>query len=175
MYPTLLRPEIVREETPLLAPFLLQQEGLIVDILAERLGEPVTAHMLSQTTDELGFIRRALIRTAGLPLYFVTTVISRIPKTRALLQTLRKEPDLPFGEALKRHGLFHHKGEPLVTRTRYLDDYRKLFEDPRSAATELWERSYAIITKDGKRIAGVTEIFSPRLEDRLRQTPERKG
>lgn len=164
-------PERVREETSL-APLLLQTEGLITDLLAERLGKPVTATKLEQRFDELGFVRKSLIRANGFPLYIAVTVIGKVARMRSLIRTLQEHPSMRFGEALKKHRLYDHKTAPAIRRTHLIPAFQKLF-DVGADVTETWERTYAIVSPKSKRIAGVTEIFSPRLETWLREHPER--
>lgn len=162
--------DVVREETGL-APFLLQTEGLITDLLAEKLKKTVTAEVIEHKTDELGFVRKSVIRADGFPVYMAVTVVGPSPRTRALIRTLKKTPTMLFGEALKRHRLFHHKTEPSVQRVTLIPEFQQLIEVPPDQVNA-WERSYAIVTPKGKRIAGVTEIFSPKFETWLREHPE---
>ena len=164
-------PELVREQTAL-APLLVQTEGLIVSLLTELLGTPVTVRPLTQELNTIGFIRKTLLETADLPLYLAVTIVRRLPETRALIATMRKHPTMPFGTVLGNHGLFGHKSSLSIRRAVYLPEYQALFETD-GDVTEVWERSYAIVSPKNKRIIGVTEIFSPRLEAWLREHPER--
>lgn len=158
--------ERVRAET-VLAPLLLQTEGLLVRQLGALLGVQITAQILKQELERGGLSRHVLIRADEFPLYLAVTFVRRLPQTRRLIQTMRREPTLPLGLALERHRLFGRKLPPSIRRSTILSDYQELFGTTDTAATT-WERTYTIITPRGTRIAGVTEIFSPRLEERLR-------
>lgn len=164
-------PERVREETSL-APLLLQTEGLITDLLAERLGKPVTARSLEQRFDVIGFVRKSLLRANGFPLYIAVTVIGNIARRRNLTRALQEHPTMLLGEVLKKHRLYGHKTAPEIRRTHLTPTFQKLLEVD-ADATETWERTYAIVSPKNKRIAGVTEIFHPRLEAWLREHSDR--
>jgi hypothetical protein len=58
---------------------------------------------------------------------------------------------------------YHHKTPPTIRRSEYLPAYRALF-GANGETSHIWERTYAIVSPKGKKIAGVTEIFSPKLE-----------
>lgn len=163
-------------EPPSLAPVLRQMEGLLTDFLAERLRRPVTTKVLDIRRDPIGLIRHSVVSVGDVPAYFAATVIWKMPRTRALMRTLRQEPALLFGEALRRHGLFARKGLPSISQVEFLPDYQRLFGI--GGNTSLWSRSYPIFDKRGKRIAGITEIFSPKLEALLAKAsarPESRG
>lgn len=167
----LVAPERVREETAL-APFLLQTEGLITDLFAERLGKPITARSLEQRFDTIGFVRKSLIRANSFPLYIAVTVIGKVARRRNLIRALQERPTMLLGETLKKHRLYGHKTAPEIRRTHLVPEFQKLLEVG-ADVTETWERTYAIVSPKNKRVAGVTEIFSPRLEARLREHPDR--
>lgn len=160
-------PDRVREQTAL-APLLVQTEELIVDLLARLLGKPVTVRPLTQGRNDVGLIRKTLLTTADLPLYLAVTVVRRLPETRALVATMQRSPTMPFGTALGKHGLFGHKAGLSIRHAAYLPEYQELFGTDGDVRA-VWTRSYAIISPKHKRIAGVTEIFSPKLEAALRE------
>lgn len=161
-------PDDVREQTAL-APALLQTAGFIVDLLAERLRQPLSVKVLRHEMEPLGLVREGLISAGDTPLYLATTVVFPLRGTRKLMQTLKKNPRMLFGEALKKHRLYHHKTPPTIRRSEYFPRYRELFGADGNI-THLWERTYAVVNPRGKRIAGVTEIFSPKLEELLAKT-----
>lgn len=166
-------PQVVREETPL-APFLLQTTGFIVDLLKERLGMPLSVKVLRHEMEPIGLVREGLVSAGNTPLYRATTVVYRLRGTQKLIQTLKANPAMFFGAALKKHRLYHHKTTPEIRHSEYLPEYRELFGTDGNV-TEIWERTYAVVTPHGKRIAGVTEIFSPKLEELLREAPSANG
>ena len=166
--------EVAPEDVPaqtVLAPLLLQTEGFIVDILSRILGQPVRVEILKQGLERVGLIRRAVLRTDDLPLYLAVTVVRRQPGTVNLIRTMRRNPSLPFGEALRKHRLFRCRADVSIRRTTCLPSYRALFSTEASATA--WERTFAIVTPRGKKIAGVTEIFSPKLEALLKASAEK--
>ncbi|TSC72152.1 MAG: hypothetical protein G01um101438_655 [Parcubacteria group bacterium Gr01-1014_38] len=160
-------PDRVREETAL-APLLLQTQGLIVDLLKERLGMPLSVKVLRHEIAPIGLVREGLMSADDIPLYLATTVIFRLRETQKLIQTLKVNPQMFFGDALKKHHLYHHKTPPTIRRSVYLPAYRALF-GANGETSHVWERTYAIVTPKGKKIAGVTEIFSPKLEALLKE------
>lgn len=167
---TTIAPELVPEQTAL-APLLLQTEGFVVDVLTRVLGRPVRVEILKQGLERVGLIRQAVLRTDDLPLYLAVTVVRRQPGTVKLIRTMRRYPTLPFGEALKKHRMFHHRADVSVRRTTCLPNYQALFGAEASAT--VWERTFAVVTPRGKKIAGVTEIFSPKLEVLLQESAAR--
>lgn len=162
-------PDQVREETPL-APLLLETKVLTTDVLAARLGKPVSTTTLEKRMDRhLGFVRHSLLRAEAFPLYLAVTVIVRRPETQALIRDLRQKQVPLLGAVLKKHGLYGRKTSPSIQRTPLLPKYRELLGlDPDVAET--WERTYAILSPANWKVAGVTEIFSPKLEEFLRTT-----
>lgn len=158
--------EQIQAETAL-APLLLQTTGLIVDLLRERLGTPLSVKVLRHEMERFGLVREGLVSASDFPLYLATTVVYRLRETRKLIQTLKANSTMFFGDALKKHGLYHHKTPPTVRCSPYLPAYRALFGAD-GETTQVWERTYAIVNPKGKKIAGVTEIFSPRLETWMR-------
>lgn len=164
---TVVAPERVREETAL-APLLLQTTGLIVDLLRERLGTPLSVRVLRHEMEPFGLVREGLVSARDFPLYLATTVVYRLRGTQKLIQTLKANPTMFLGDALQKHRLYHHKTPPTIRRSEYLPAYRELF-GTNGETTHVWERTYAIVSPKGKKIAGVTEIFSPRLETWLRE------
>ncbi len=161
--------EEVREETPL-APMLLQTEGLITDLLGERLHRTVTSTTVEKRMDRIGFVRRSLVSANGTPLYLAVTVVTRGPWTQPLARELRKEHPPLFGNLLKQRHLFHHKTTPMVQRVQLTPDVRAVLQLG-DDVERVWERTYAILTPKNKKVAGVTEIFSPKLEALLRASP----
>lgn len=149
-----------------LAPLLLQIDGLITEVLSKILGTEIRPHILEHRLERGHFTRRSVLYGGDLPLYVATTVIPRARRTKNLIRDLRRHPETTFGMCLKAHRLFHHKGEPTVREVTTIPEYYALFGAPPGSI--LWERSYAIITPRGDRIAGVTELFNPKLEDLLR-------
>lgn len=162
-------PEAVREET-LLAPLLLQTEELITDLLTQRLRQKISSTTLGERKERIGVVRKSLVSAEGTPVYLAVTVITNGPWTNVLRRELKEVPPPLFGEVLKRHGLFGHKIPPTIGRTTLAPEHRALFGADASAE-EVWERTYAILTPKNVKVAGVTEIFSPKLEELLRQSP----
>lgn len=158
-------PDSLREQTSL-APFLLQTTGFIVDLLTARLGTPLSVKVLRHEMEPIGLVREGLVSAGDTPLYRATTVVFPLRGTQKLIQTLKANPAMFFGDALKKHRLYHHKTTPEVRRTTFFPEYRELFRTD-GTATHVWERTYAVVTPRGKKIAGVTEIFSPKLEELL--------
>lgn len=155
-------PERVREETAL-APLLLQTEELTVAVLADRLKQPVTVKLVKQAFERGGLRRRTLLQAADLPLLLAVTYVRPLPETRGFIRTLQRTPTMPLGEALRTHRLFGKKSAVEIRRTPCPPDYRALFGVDDSA-TSVWERTYAILSPKGRQVAGITEIFSPKLE-----------
>ena len=160
-------PDRVREQTAL-APLLEQTEGLIVDLLTGLLKVPITVRPLSQQRDTVGLVRKTLLETAEFPLYLAVTVVRHLPETRALVTTMERSPTMPFGAALGKHKLYGHKAGLSIRRIAYLPQYQELFGIDGDVRA-VWTRSYGIISPKQKRVAGVTEIFSPKLEAVLQQ------
>ncbi len=156
-------------EPPSLAPVLHQMDGLLTDLLAARLRQPVTTKLLDIRPDPIGLFRHSVVSVGDIPVYFASSVIWRMPRTRGLMRTIRKEPTVLLGEALRRHGLFARKGLPDISRVEFLPHYQRLFGV--SGSTPLWSRSYPIFCRRGKRVVGITEIFSPKLEELLARAP----
>ncbi len=137
-----------------------------MNLLTALLNSPVTVRVLVQEHTSIGFVRKTVLEAVELPLYLAVTIVPRLPETRQLVATMKATPERPFGDALATHGLFGHKSPPSIRRVAYLPEYRELFKDT-SGDPEVWERSYAIVSPKGVKIAGITEIFSPRLEATL--------
>lgn len=164
---TVISPDQVRGQTSL-APLLLQTEGLTTDMLVQLIGKPVTTETLEKRTDRIGFVRWSVLRTSEIPLYIAATVVAVRKETRSLIRDLQKEPHPVFGELLKLHGLYGRKTAPQINRAPPGDQYRRLF-GVASDVTEVWERTYAVLSPAGWKVAGITEIFSPKLEELLRK------
>lgn len=169
--PSSVTPEQIRTETAL-APLLLQTTGLIVDLLRERLHVPPSVKVLRHEMEPFGLVREGLVSAGDFPLYRATTVVYRLPETRKLIQTLKANPKTFLGDALQKHRLYHHKTPPTIRHSEYLPAYRELF-GTNGEVTHVWERTYAIVSPKGKKIAGVTEIFSPKLEQVLAEQEQR--
>lgn len=165
--PTTISPERVRAETPL-APVLLQTEGLITDLLGQLLQMTVVSRTLELGVERHGAFRRSLVCGDGTPLYLAVTYITEGSWTRPLLRALKHDPPPLFGEVLKQHGLFGRRTVPEARRSPYLPEYRELFRAD-GHITHVWERTAHIFSAQGNRIAGITEIFSPTLEELVRQ------
>lgn len=161
-------PEAVREETPL-APLLLQTEELITDLLAQRLHQKISSTTIGERKERIGVVRKSLVSADGTPVYLAVTVITNGPWTNVLRRELKEVPPPLFGAVLKELGLFGRKTPPEVRRALVSPENAALLQaDP---MTETWERTYAILTPKNVKVAGVTEIFSPKLEELLRQRP----
>jgi hypothetical protein len=159
-------PEVVRDATPL-APLLLQTEELITDLLAERLHTAITARTLDERMERIGLVRKSLMSGGEVPLYLAVTVITRGPWLRPLRRELAGVPPPLFGIILKQAGLFGRKNAPEVRRSALTAETQRRLQVTETDAAA-WERTYAILTPQNAKVAGVTEIFSPRLEELLR-------
>lgn len=161
-------PETVREKTPL-APLLLQTEELITDLLAQRLHQKISSTTLGERKERIGVVRKSLVSADGTPVYLAVTVIANSPWTQKLARELKKVPPPLFGALLKKEGLFGRKTPPEVRRAPVSPENAALLQADQM--TETWERTYAILTPKNVKVAGVTEIFSPKLEELLREHP----
>lgn len=167
-FSTTVAPEVVRDATSL-ASFLLQTEELITDLLAERLHTAVTTRTLDARMERIGLVRKSLVEGELLPLYLAVTVIPRGPWLHMLRRELAEVPPPLFGILLKQAGLFGYKTPPEIRRTVLTAETSRRLQVTDTDA-EAWERTYAILTPRKAKVAGVTEIFSPRLERLLRTT-----
>ena len=165
--------DALREQTPL-APLLLELRAFTTDLLEALLGGPVRSMILKHERRRAGLIRRNLLCANGFPLFLAVSVVRAegSPQAHALVRSLLADRGLVLGHALNDRGLFGAKTKPLFRRVSYLPSYQALFRADGGAA-EVWERSYAILSPKQKKIAGVTEIFSPRLEQWMREHSDR--